>query len=478
MEKEKFIPLVQSASYFRNPHSHLFRSHVLRKIQDWYVAARGLYYLQNCGIPPLAHVKKTMRRPHPYAPAFPPTRPVGDWATFGQIARAGARSRSQAVAGVGDVLQQMQPQLSEGERAPIARTRGLPKGFCDVRALLISWKKDTQQRRGAAGAAGARGALGAWASSSSRSLPARSVKGRAPSMAEWLEHHDEGFLWLFYGVGRAKPKVLELEQTSWAEGGAETANETSVAGCFAGQEQERSSSEQGSSSSSHSTRDVAQSSISPGGQHLDGGAPFQQYPAAGAVEQSGSGPHLLPQPTKEQKRILGLVVEERRNVVVEAKPGAGKTTTALMIAKEFLLRERQRRSCSDSESDRVLLLVFNKNLARDTRERAHKCGLMNLECRTVHAWMVHYLDKAMYEDTEVRRFLLDPSKPRRGVLQHPVQPCSVLVFDEAHDLCPLLFKALVDWDGNGPTVVDSTIGSKPKPILSGIQKIHTQPIPK
>ena len=46
-------------------------------------------------------------------------------------------------------------------------TRGFPKGFCDVRALLISWKKDTQQRRGAAGTAGARSALGAGASSSS-----------------------------------------------------------------------------------------------------------------------------------------------------------------------------------------------------------------------------------------------------------------------------------------------------------------------
>ncbi len=84
--------------------------------------------------------------------------------------------------------------------------------------------------------------------------------------------------------------------------------------------------------------------------------------------------------TKEQSEILKQIKILRKNEIlkINAFAGTGKTTTLLAIAKNF-------------PNEKILLLVYNKNLAIETRQKAKKLNLKNLEVYTVHSFAFKYL---------------------------------------------------------------------------------------
>lgn len=343
--------------------------------------------------------------------SLPYSRPsTQSWEDFKKISLAKARSLGQSqTAGVQDVLTQMENQLTDQERWKLAREQGFPESCRDVRAMLIHWKTGIQNSR-------KRG--GSTAGNSEQPAPQRrfvSSFGSNTSFKDWIDHHDNVFLW-----GRVGEVVVASSST-------------------------------GSGGASSFTLGGASSSTGSGGGQL------RSIDRAGVRNNSSSesgasgGKTVLPRPaTAEQNHILKLL-HEGRHVAVEAKPGAGKTSTALFIAEylkrrwlEDIAAKKEAGSIPPSggwgEPPRVLLLVFNKFLARDTRERAARSGLMNLDCRTFHAWFVYHLDRSAHDDRQLRKLIRDP--PNK--LLQPVPAYSVLIFDEAQDINPLLFKALYE----------------------------------
>ena len=123
-------------------------------------------------------------------------------------------------------------------------------------------------------------------------------------------------------------------------------------------------------------------------------------------------------PNKQQKRIVALL-KGGSNVLTQAEPGAGKTTTALMVCKEF---------------KRVLLLTYSSSLKSETRTRVRAMpGIVhNVVVHSFHSAAQQFYKSDCHNDAHLRQ-LLDSGK--RMFFEHEFD---LVVVDEAQDLKPQL----------------------------------------
>ena len=80
-------------------------------------------------------------------------------------------------------------------------------------------------------------------------------------------------------------------------------------------------------------------------------------------------------PSSEQKIIIDSFKDG--NLIVNCVIGGGKTTIALLIAKQY-------------PEENILLITYNKRLRLDTKERAIYFSLKNLEVHSFHSFCYNY----------------------------------------------------------------------------------------
>jgi superfamily II DNA or RNA helicase len=97
----------------------------------------------------------------------------------------------------------------------------------------------------------------------------------------------------------------------------------------------------------------------------------------------------LPEFSIEQYNIIQQL-SLNNNVVVDSVAGSGKTTTNLHIAKRFPLFL-------------ILLLTYNKKLKLETREKAKKLGINNIEVHSYHSFCVKYYDNECFNDSIINK---------------------------------------------------------------------------
>ena len=78
----------------------------------------------------------------------------------------------------------------------------------------------------------------------------------------------------------------------------------------------------------------------------------------------------------KQNAIFSFAVKEESNLVVVARAGTGKTTTIV----EMVIRY-----ATAHPSARILVCAFNKSIATELQNRFTKAGVLNVECKTLHA---------------------------------------------------------------------------------------------
>lgn len=123
----------------------------------------------------------------------------------------------------------------------------------------------------------------------------------------------------------------------------------------------------------------------------------------------------------QQKAIIAAL--STSNVSVNAVAGAGKTTTALHIAKHYTQQS-------------ILLLTYNAKLKSETRSKIKELSLSNLEAHSYHAFCVNYYGKEYHTDTKLKQLLkkqLSPLKPFRY---------DIVIIDEAQDMTLLYFQLI------------------------------------
>jgi len=124
-------------------------------------------------------------------------------------------------------------------------------------------------------------------------------------------------------------------------------------------------------------------------------------------------------PPSEEQSIIINTVKQGKNVIIQAVPGAGKTTTMMNIATEL-------------PDKNILLLTYNSLLKTESRQKSVELELANLEIHTFHSWVKKYIDDSCFDDVSLYETL--PSINCEHVPHY-----DIIVVDEAQDLKKLYY---------------------------------------
>lgn len=128
--------------------------------------------------------------------------------------------------------------------------------------------------------------------------------------------------------------------------------------------------------------------------------------------------------TLEQADIIKKVIQFKKNIVIIAKAGCGKTATLLLLAEHFP---------SDAK---IILITYNKKLRKDTIKRASALGLDDrIECHTFHSLtLAYYLN--VKERNDFRDSLIHDSlsKNLKSQCQVSLKHVSAVFLDECQDI--------------------------------------------
>jgi len=128
--------------------------------------------------------------------------------------------------------------------------------------------------------------------------------------------------------------------------------------------------------------------------------------------------------SEEQQFILDNI-KKKKNVIVDAVAGSGKSTTVLSIAKEM----------NDSQ---LLQLTYNSSLRTEIKEKTRVLNLKNLKIHTYHSLAVRYYLPTSYTDTGIR-YILYNKLPSRI----PIPIYNIVVIDEAQDMTLVYYQLVV-----------------------------------
>jgi hypothetical protein len=124
----------------------------------------------------------------------------------------------------------------------------------------------------------------------------------------------------------------------------------------------------------------------------------------------------------EEQQIIFENIKNKKNVIVDACAGTGKTTLILATAKLLIRRK-------------FLLMAYNASLSHESKQRVKECSLKNVTVNTFHSLAVKYYDSTAYTDTGIRYILFNDIKPKRKM-----DIFDILVLDEAQDMSFLYFQ--------------------------------------
>lgn len=127
---------------------------------------------------------------------------------------------------------------------------------------------------------------------------------------------------------------------------------------------------------------------------------------------------VLPPATEEQQQIIEDI--KTHNVVCDSVAGSGKTTTSLYIAKTY-------------EDKSILLLTYNSKLRLETRSKAEKLNLNNIEVHTFHSYCYKYYSKCK-DDNDMNKII----KYDTDVTQPPT--FDIVIIDECQDMTEMYYE--------------------------------------
>lgn len=122
----------------------------------------------------------------------------------------------------------------------------------------------------------------------------------------------------------------------------------------------------------------------------------------------------------EQQEIVNKL-KEGLNVNVAARPGSGKTVSALYVAK--LIPEWK-----------ILLLTYNKKLKLETRQKRDDLHLSNLEIHSYHSMVVKYYNRTAFTDVGITKILKNNAKKLQPfkydlIICDEFQDCNEIYFE-------------------------------------------------
>lgn len=128
-------------------------------------------------------------------------------------------------------------------------------------------------------------------------------------------------------------------------------------------------------------------------------------------------------PSEEQQHIIN-EIKQKKNVIVDACAGSGKSTTILSIAIQ----------CPEIQ---IIQITYNSMLRLEIKEKIKELEIHNIEVHTYHSLAVKYYLPSAHNDMEMRRIFIEGINPIRKIPKF-----QLIVIDEAQDMTPLYFKLM------------------------------------
>lgn len=132
----------------------------------------------------------------------------------------------------------------------------------------------------------------------------------------------------------------------------------------------------------------------------------------------------LPRFSAEQSALLR-TVRNGSNVVMDAVPGAGKTTSALYIAIAF-------------PEKLVMIVTYNRDLKHDTCAKIKALELDNCIATNYHSLCCTYYSPNTWKDEHIVENVLEKNAPLKALVRFP----DIVIIDEAQDMTPTLFQLM------------------------------------
>ena len=127
----------------------------------------------------------------------------------------------------------------------------------------------------------------------------------------------------------------------------------------------------------------------------------------------------LPPISEEQQSIVNSLYTN--NVVVNSVAGSGKTTCILYIALQ-------------NPDKQILCLTYSARLRHETKEKAARIGICNLQVHTFHSFCCRYYKPNCYTDSGIRSLFIEKTNPLR-----PIE-FDIVIPDETQDMTPILYE--------------------------------------
>jgi superfamily I DNA/RNA helicase len=124
-------------------------------------------------------------------------------------------------------------------------------------------------------------------------------------------------------------------------------------------------------------------------------------------------------PSDEQNIIVNNLLEN--NVIVEAVPGSGKSTTCIFIAKKY------------SEM-KMLVLTFSARLKQEMDNRVKSLNISNLEVRSFHSFACCYYNKNTQTDSVMNKIVNENTEVIKKFNY------DIIMLDEMQDCTDLYYK--------------------------------------
>ncbi|KAL7274018.1 hypothetical protein RUND412_003103 [Rhizina undulata] len=148
---------------------------------------------------------------------------------------------------------------------------------------------------------------------------------------------------------------------------------------------------------------------------------FPKQQSRSRKHSSSSHADSLPPVSVEQKLAIDKLIAGSGNVVINAYPGSGKTTTILQVAA--------------AGNKKILALMFNRLIMDETMSRASNLGIENMVAYTYHSFGYEFYSPECSTDHGLKRVLEDRMPPRKALPE-----CNILVLDEQQDMNPILYE--------------------------------------
>lgn len=123
----------------------------------------------------------------------------------------------------------------------------------------------------------------------------------------------------------------------------------------------------------------------------------------------------------EQLKVITLC--KSNNVVCDSVAGSGKTTTILGITERY-------------KNIKICMLTYNARLKFETRERAEKLNLMNIEVNSYHSFCCKHYYSNISTDIKIKKLIDDDTKPNKPLNY------DMLIIDEAQDMTQLYYNLI------------------------------------